>query len=191
MDDINNTLAKIYPNGLTGKEIIYRITQIYHADYDLNNLDFDIYNQLLACESIDESQKEYEEKNNKTNKNVGVSGSVHGSSKQEENSEQKLSKHQAIAKLKLLNYKSPPTEIELCLNTIFGRWEKRPKHWLSVAQYHTPKTINSVLAQMIKQHRRKDISIRNAGAYFTSVIKYRPKRKIFRRTNGSSKHNNL
>lgn len=184
-------LTKVFPNGLTGKEIIRRITEIYHADYDLNNPTFNIYDQLLACEVIDESQKEYEEKNNRTNENVSVSGGVLGSSKLRENSEQNLNKKQAIVKLKNLNYRTPPTEIELYLNTIFGRWKEKPEHWLYIAQHYTPKTINSVISQMIKQHQRRDISFKIPGAYFSSVIKYRPKRKIFRRTNGIHKQNKL
>ena len=51
-------LNKIYPNGLTGKEIIRRITEIYHSGYDLNSLTFDIYDQLLACEAISEAEEE-------------------------------------------------------------------------------------------------------------------------------------
>lgn len=187
----DNQLTKIYPNDLTGKEIIRRITEIYHADYDLNNPTFDIYDQLLACEVIAESQKEYKEKNNRTNENVSVSGDVLGSSKLKENSEQNLNKHHAIAKLKHLNYRTPATEVYLYLNIIFGRWEKKPEHWLYIAQHYTPKTINSIISQMIKQHQRKDVSIKNPGAYFSSVIKHRPKRIIFRRTNGSHKQNNL
>lgn len=191
MENINDALTKIYPNGSTGKEIIRRITEIYHAGYDLNNLNFDIYEQLLACEAIDEAEREYGENNNITNKNVSVSGGVPGSPKLKENSEQNLTKHQAIARLKQLNYKTPPSEIETCLNIIFGLWKEKPEHWLFIAQHYTPKTINSIIAQMIKQHQRKAASFRIPGAYFSSVIKYRPKRAIFRRTNDSHKLNKL
>lgn len=186
MGNTNDSLTKI-----SKEEVIRQITEIYHADYDLNNPNFDIYDQLLACEAIAESQKEHIEKNNRTNENVSASGDVLGSSKLKENSEQNLNKKQTIVKLKKLNYRTPPTEIEIYLNTIFGIWEEKPEHWLYIAQHYTPKTINSVIAQMIKQHQRKDVSIKIPGAYFSSVIKHRPKRKIFRRTNGSHKQNNL
>lgn len=176
---------------LSKEEMVRRITETYHAGYDLNNPNFDIYDQLQVCEVLDESQKEYEEKNDITNENVSVSGDVLGSSKLEENSEQNLNKKQAIVKLKNLNYRTPPTEIELYLNIIFGPWKERPEHWLSIAQRYTPKTINSIIAQMIKQHQRKDVSIKTPGAYFSYVIKHRPKRIIFRRTNGSHKLNEL
>lgn len=174
-----------YPYNLSKEEVIHRITKVYHAGYDLNNTSFDIYDQLLACEAIDEAEKEYQEKNNITNKSVLANGDVLGSSKPIENSEQNLTKHQAIARLKQLNYKAPAAEIESCLNIIFGPWEKKPDHWLCIAQHYTPKTINSIIAQMIKQHQRKDVSIKTPGAYFSFVIKHRPKRMIFRRTNGT------
>lgn len=186
MDNTNDALTKI-----PEEEVIRQITEIYHAGYDLTNPDFDVYDQLLACEAIDEAEKEYEEKNNRANENVSVSGNVLSSSKLKENSEQNLNKKQAIVKLKHSNYKTPPTEIELYLNIIFGSWKEKPEHWLFIAQHYTPKTINSIIAQMIKQHQRKDVSIKTPGAYFSYVIKHRPKRIIFRRTNGSHKQNNL
>lgn len=136
--------------------------------------------EALIQESLDE-----------TIGSVSVNENVPGSYKQEDNSEQNLNKHQAIAKLKRLSYRTPATEIYLYLNIIFGRWEEKPEHWLYIAQHYTPKTINSVIAQIIKQHQRKDISIKNPGAYFSSVIKYRPKRKIFRPTNDLHKQNKL
>lgn len=186
MDSINDTLTKI-----TEEEVIRRITEVYHADYYLNNPNFDIYDQLLACEAIDEAEQEYQGKNNGTNENFSVSGDVLGSPRLKENSEQNLNKKQAIVKLKHLNYKTPPTEIELYLNIIFGPWKEKPEHWLYIAQHYTPKTINSVISQMIKQHQRRDVSIKTPGAYFSSVIKYHSKRKIFRRTNGIYKQNKL
>lgn len=188
-DNFEAKLVKIYPNSLTGKEIIHRITDVYHAGYDLNNEDFDIYDQLLACEAIAEAEQEYQEKNNVTNENVAVSGDVLGSSKLNENSKQNLTKHQATAKLKHFNYKTSAVEIESCLNIVFGIWKEKPEHWLFIAQHYTPKTINSIISQMIKQHQRKDVSIKNPGAYFSFIIKHRPKRIIFRYTNCSYKQN--
>lgn len=191
-EKFEDQLTKIYPNGLTGKEIIRRITEIYDAGYELDNPNFDIYDQLLACNAIDEAEKECKERSNSNpSENVSASGSVLGSSKLKANSDQNLTKHQAITKLKEFNYKTPPTEIEFYLNIIFGRWEQKPDHWLYIAQHYTPKTINSIISQMIKQHQRKDMSIKTPGAYFSSVIKYRHKRIIFRRTNGNHKLNKL
>ncbi len=127
----------------------------------------------------------YETAKKALNRNASVRGNDTGTYKQEHNSEEKSRKLEAIQRLKRLNYRTPASEIESCLNIIFDPWEKNPEYWLHIAQHYTPKTINSILAQMIKQHRRKDISIKNTGAYFSSVIKYRRKRKIFRRTNGT------
>lgn len=176
-----------YPYNLTKEKIVRRITEVYQAGYDLNNPSFDVYDQLLACEAISEREREHQGERNGTNDNVLVSGDVLGSSKLKVSSDQNLTKHQAIARLKGFNYKTPALEIEFCLNVIFGRWEEKPDHWLCIAQHYTPKTINSIISQMIKQHQRKDVSIKTPGAYFTSVIKYRHKRAIFRRTNGSHK----
>ena len=126
-----------------------------------------------------------------TNDNVSLSGSVNGSYKRQNNSGQKLGKRQAIAKLRGCNYRTSPKEIAFYLDATFGRWEKKPNHWLYIAQRYTPKTINSVIAQMIKEYQRGDKTFRSLGAYFTSVIKYRPSRKTFRSTNAIRKQHDL
>ena len=122
----------------------------------------------------------------RVNGNV-LNGSVNGGWKLNTNDEQNLSKSQVIARLKSSGYRTSPKKIAFYLETLFGRWEEKPEHWLYIAQHFTPKTINSVLVQMIKACRRGDITIRNPGAFFTSVIKHKRKRKIFRRTNGGYK----
>ena len=121
------------------------------------------------------------------NKIVVVNGSVSGTYKRQEDLEQKLSKHQAITKLESCGYETPSNDIASYLEILFGIWELKPKHWLYIAQRYTPKTINSVIAQMIKAHQRGDKTFQTPGAYFTSVIKFRPKRKSFRATNGAYK----
>jgi hypothetical protein len=173
------------------QEAIRKIEEIYHAGYELNNPNLSVFDQLLVCEAIDEAEREYGERYNNSNNNVSVSGDVLGSPKLKENSDQNLTKIQAIARLKQLNHKTPALEIEICLNIIFGQWKEKPEHWLFIAQHYTPKTINSIIAQMIKRHQRKDASIKTPGAYFSSVIKHRHKRIIFRRTNGIHKQNKL
>lgn len=135
---------------------------------------------------IPSEEADIQEYFNETEGNVCANGDVPGSYKQQENSKQKLTKHQAILKLKQFNYKTPAIEIESCLNIIFEYWEVKPDYWLFIAQHYTPKTINSIIAQMTKQHQRRDISIKNPGAYFSSIIKHRPKRRIFRRIKNRS-----
>jgi len=125
--------------------------------------------------------------NNNINTNVYLNGGVDGRSKQQDNFEQNLTKHQAIAKLKDCNYRTPSKEIAFYLETIFGLWEVKPLHWFNTAKFYTPKTINSVISQMTKAYKRSGVPFETPGAYFTSVIKHKQKRKIFRATNGTQK----
>ncbi len=183
MENTNNSFTKIYPNGLTGKEIIWRITEIYHAGYDLDNQDFDIYDQLLACEAISEGEKEYQEKNNNTNENVSVSGLSNGSYKRRVNFELTPSKLQVISKLKVCDYQTPPVEIAQCLEELFEECESKEGHWLYISQTYPPRVINWNLNYMIKVHSSGRRTFQNWAAYFTQSIKFRKKRKELRNTN--------
>ena len=78
---------------------------------------------------------------NKANESVSLIRSVNGTYKHKEDSEQNITKRQAISRLKHLNYRTPAKEIASCLNIIFERWEKKPDHWLYISQTYTPKTI--------------------------------------------------
>lgn len=120
---------------------------------------------------------------------VSINGSVNGTCKRIDNFSQTLDKPQAIAKLSACNYLTPPKEIAFYLESIFGLWEEKPSHWLFIAQRYTPKTINSILHIMTIENQRGDKTIYSPGAYFTSLIRYRSKRKTFRSTNGTSKNN--
>ena len=182
----NNALVKIYPNGLTGEEIIRRITEIYHAGYDLDNPTFDIYGQLLACEAIDGAEKEYKEKNNKkSDGNVSVSGSVSGSCKQEVKSELNWYKSELIQKLKLCRSETPQNEIAKLLEEIFKYWPPpKENFWLSVAQNFTARTLNWVMSSTIKKYSCGGIK-KNPPAYFAYLLKFREMRKEFRNINGS------
>lgn len=115
-----------------------------------------------------------------TSENVNLNGSVNGGRKLIENSEENITKLQANTRLNLTNWRTPAKEIAFYLEALFGRWEKKHNHWLYIAQHYTPKTIRSVRSQMIKSFNRGDISIITPGAYFTSIIKKKGKRKIFR-----------
>jgi hypothetical protein len=86
-----NELIKIYPNELTGKEIVRRITEVYHAGYDLTIPDFNVYEQLLACESLDETERE-DKTNYRFRENVRVNGNDNDTGKQIINFELKESK---------------------------------------------------------------------------------------------------
>lgn len=122
-----------------------------------------------------------------TESNVIVNRSVNGGGKLTGNFNKTPIKILAIESLKHCNYKTPSKKIADILNSIFGIWEEKPNHWLYVAQTYTPKTINSVIYQIFKASDRGDITFVNAGAYFTSIIKHKHKRKTFRRKDNRSR----
>lgn len=124
-------------------------------------------------------------KNNLQTHNVNVNGSVNGGRKLQANSEETQRKHRAITSLSNCHYRTSPKQIAYFLTELFKNHESNEGHWLYIAQNYTPKTINSVINQMKAIHRRGDISIKNPSAYFTKLIKYHKKRKIFRATNGT------
>lgn len=123
--------------------------------------------------------------------NVNAYESVNGGRKDKRNSGQNLGKLQAIKNLKICNYRTPPKEIALYLETIFGIWQEKPVHWLFIAQHYTPKTINSVINQIIKNFQNGAVPLRVPGAFFTFVIKHKRKRKAFRVTNGTGEQHDL
>lgn len=118
---------------------------------------------------------------------VHVNGSDIGGNKLPGNNTQNSDKTEAITKLQETSYRTAPKEISTYLEAIFGIWQEKPDHWLSISQHYTPKSINSVINEINKSVERGSITLRNPGAYFTLLIKYHPKRKLFIRTKGSHK----
>ncbi len=113
---------------------------------------------------------------------VPLNGSVNGTCKPKENDKKNLTKQQAILKLKDCGYLTSFIEVSEYLEIIFGLWEDKPNHWRYIAQYYTPKSINSVLNQMTKMSQRGALPLNCAGAYFTKVLKrYHKPRKMFRK----------
>ncbi|MEK7534082.1 MAG: hypothetical protein AAB600_01980 [Patescibacteria group bacterium] len=172
-----NQLTKLYPNGLTGKEIIRRITEIYHAGYNLDNLNFDIYEQLLVCESLAKTEAEEQKKYGRTNENVSVSGMSNDSGKRNANFELIESKREAIAELRTCTYRTPPKKISSLLETLFSSHKSKSGHWLYIAQHYNPRAINRTITRMMKRHNSGEKSILNPSAYFTYTIKLRRKRR--------------
>lgn len=120
--------------------------------------------------------------NQNINVTVNLNGSVNGTSKLKENCEETLSKNQAIEQLTRCNYLSSFTEIAYFLEKVFGVWNEKPEHWHYIAQYYSPKSINSVIYQMTKMRKRGAMPLKSSGAYFTSVLKrFHKPRKAFRR----------
>lgn len=170
-----NPLTKVYPNGLTGKEIIRRIQEVYHAGYDLDNPDFDIYDQLLACEAVAEAEQERHEE---LDTNVSVNGNDNDTYKRIVNFELTESKLNVIKKLQTCTYQTPPIEISRLLEELFAEYPSKPGHWNYISQVYTPRTINRVIKRINKLHITRAKTIQNPAAYFTFLIKFRKKRKI-------------
>lgn len=186
MEEQNKPDNYIYPNGLTRNQIIRRIVDVYHAGYDLTNHNFDVYEQLLVCESIAETMASGpqsssdipQENKQETNGNVSANGNGNGGCKNEVNLQLKESKLQAISKLKTCKTTTSPFIVEKLLTDLFSSPNTLPGHWLYTAQIYTPRVINRVINAMIKSHRFGSVTIRDSAAYFTLSIKFRAKRKL-------------
>lgn len=113
-------------------------------------------------------------------KSVIESESVIGGYKLRENLEKTSDKNTAYALLRGCTYKTAPKVIATYLKTIFGDWSPKPSHWLFIAQRYTPKSINSVVSEMVKHANRGDNTFQTPGAYFTKLIKFHHLRKAFR-----------
>lgn len=173
---------------LSKEEAIDRIEKIYKASYDPLSLSFDVWDQLLACESIEEATpliQNSKDENLNTKTSVYVNGN--DTYKQRINQELTQSKLAIIANLKTRTYRTPPIEIARLLNQLFLNSNTKDGWWLYVAQHWPPRAITRVISLMIKQHRRGESTIKNPAGYFTDRIKHRKQRKIFTGTNGTRK----
>lgn len=157
-------------NNITKEEAIHRIEQVYHAGYNLNLADFDAYEQLLVCESLAETEKE-----GRANEDIFVNGN--DTYKSSVNFELTKSKQNVIAELRTFNYRTPPIKIAQLLETLFADCNSKDGHWLYIAQNWNPRAINRVIKRMIELHNSGRITIHNPAAYFTSLIKFRQKRR--------------
>lgn len=88
--------------------------------------------------------------------------------------------HQAIFLLKQLSYLSDPPKIAAVLETIFGKSQK-PGHWLWQAQHYNPRQIIWTLNEIAKRTERGIETINNPGGYFTDALRWRKRRKKFRK----------
>ena len=183
---------------ISKEEAIKLIEGFYHARYDPNfEPNFDVYDQLLACEAIAEATpvKDYSlYKNTQSeNANSSVNGN-NGSGKNKVNLELNPSKtelnFELINELKNCNSSTPPKNIASLLERIFKPWESKEGHWLWIAQNYTARTINWVMTATIREYLRGGIR-KNPPSYFTYLIKFRKKRKQFRNTIGIYKKEKL
>ena len=118
--------------------------------------------------------------------NVHVNGN-NGTYKNNVNNGLKQYKKEVIELLTLCNARTPPIELAVFLEIIFDDPRTKEQHWLFISQKYNPRAINRTLKAMIKQHQRRDLSIKNPAAYFTHNIQYRKKRRKFISTNGTRK----
>lgn len=118
------------------------------------------------------------------NNNTNVNGSDNGARQLEVDSDSTTSKLHAIEDLKKCDYQTHPVVVAGHLERLFSKFETKNGHWLWIAQRYTVRSINQVIAEIIKTHRTRKDTVRNPAAMFTFLIKKRKKRKIFRSTNG-------
>lgn len=172
-------------------EAIRLIEEVYHAHYDPENDAFDVYDQLLACESVAQSNPVnnlYFKNNEKTDGNEGVSGVVNGGYRQKVDFELTADKLQVIEKLKKCNYTTSPKEVAQLLEEFFTEYQSKPGHWLYVTQNWPPRPIIRVLQQMIKLSSSGQKTIQSWARYFTYLIKFRKKRILKKITSNNDIH---
>ena len=121
---------------LTLEEAINLIRNVYHAQYDPTRPSFDAWDQLLACETIEETtpkEETYNKEKETTNDSVSVSGSGNDSSKLSVKSELTHRKLEVISELKTCRYRTPPKKIASLLEELFSSHKSKPGHWLYTA----------------------------------------------------------
>lgn len=162
------------------EEAIKRI-QKFGGDYDESNTDFDLYDQLLACEALSESTPNQTYTNKETintNESVLVNGNGNDGCKQRVNFELTPTKLEAISKLKSFDFRTQPPEIASQLEVLFMECDTKTGWWLTVSQRWNPRAINRVIARIIKLHSSGQITLKNPAAYFTHLIQFRKKRRL-------------
>lgn len=168
---------------ISKEEAIHQIEEVYHSHYDPDcGLDgcFDAWEQLLACEAFAEStpvRDAYFDDKDEPNENSSVNGSVNDSGKRNVSFELSESKLHVISRLKECNYRTPPKIVSELLGELFEEYSSKTGHWLYIAQHWPPRRINYALGRLIKLHDSSRVTIHNAAAYFTFLIKKRKVRK--------------
>jgi len=142
-------------------------------DYDWleNNKDLFDYSKRVKEKTVGKDD---------TNTNVIVIGDVNDTYKINVNTNETLSNHRTITKLRECNYRTAPKLIASILESLFFGWNTEIGYWLYVAQHWNPKSIRGVISVIIKQHQRGETKVKNPAKYFTYLIKKRPMRKKIR-----------
>jgi len=111
------------------------------------------------------------------NKNINVNGMINDSYKHKVIFKLTKSKQQVILELNQCNYKTSPIIIAKYLEDFFKEWTSQKGHWLFISQHYTPRAINRTINRLVKLQTTGKKTICNPSAYFTSLIKFRKKRK--------------
>lgn len=169
---------------ISKEEAIRLIENVYSVRCDPNCVSdetFDVWDQLLACESVAEATpiKEYSSTENidKTveSENVYVNGN--DGSKQKVSFELTETKLQIIKKLEECNYLTPPIKIASYLTEFFKECGSNPGYLLYVSQHWNPRAINRTITSLIKFHKSGRKTIQNWGALFVYLIQKRKQRR--------------
>ncbi len=175
---------------LSNEEVARRIEKLGGV-CDESNTEFDVYDQLLACEAIAESTpiisppiKETE----RTVENVVTYGDGIGGCKQQVNFELTPDRLCAISKLDELDYRTPPLRVASLLEIIFAGYGTYEGWWLSVAQQWNPRAVRRALKELIKLQTGGWRNIKNPAKYYTFLIQQRKKRRIKKPIKTSSKN---
>lgn len=162
---------------LSLEECVRRIKKVYKSEYVSDNINFDAWDQLLACEAVDESTPLTEGNPIQEKTNVNVNGMNNGGCKHNVNFELTPNKLDVITELKTHTYKTDPIKIAQLLTEFFKEWPSKDSHWLYIAQSYPPRRIVFTLSDIIKRHKSGHITLKNPAAYFTHIIQFRKKRK--------------
>ncbi len=144
---------------------------------------FDVWDQLLACESVVESTavqkylKQENKKNTERSENGNVNGMTNDDCKQIVGFELTDCKLKIIEGLKNYNYLTAPKEIAECLEEFFKEYKSKDGHWLYIVQRWNPRAINRTFSTLIKLHESGRATIQNWAAYFVFLIKKRKQRR--------------
>lgn len=165
---------------LTLRELqIIKKIESYGARYDPTS-GLSLEDQLLACEAVAEATP-VDAKNWERQSDIVLSGNENATYYRRVNPTLPPDYLQAIQRLKQCDYKTPPVEVSVILEQIFGPSGKEG-HWLWIAQHYNPRPIIQVLTLMQKQTIRGEITIYNPPAYFTKILNLRKKRKKYKKT---------
>lgn len=183
---MENNNKHYYPTSIQFQSI--KKIESLGGQYDPNS-NLPLEDQLFICEILaNATPKENEigdhyQHNTAIDKNVAVNGNVNDSYKQSTKFELTPSKIQVISKLNQCNYKTPPVEISRLLNEFFKECNSYYWYWSYIARAYSPRTINWNLKYIVKLIISGRRTFENPAAYFSKTIKFRKKRKEFRKTN--------